>query len=369
MLKITTVHNLQTINTQTAYYQKKAKLLSFGQNDEYSSTNKKQNYSTTNFLTRAYYYSLLTCKNKSKQYKSKLQEKLNKIIPTNKKTNVKEEKSILNPSKAVSTVTEQTVIPAFQPTFNMERFERIVNDKELKITPQWIETHPNDCLTILNAVSYPFVNDSTTYYDIRDFKNIILTTKGQAKVINAILKQPNLIEVANQRLANEKAAYIDSIWDEYIHVQTVFKPINKEKNLQGLKMLNKYGTVEDLRRLPDEYSIVKDDDLYREYAKFVTKVGTDFEDFLFLESGLSKRCDIGSEKTMEEIAKGIKRINVDIIKGDAFEGASWSEYKDFKKCIDKYPDNKVITENLNAVIKKMTDENPWMIEEINKLKK
>ena len=172
-----------------------------------------------------------------------------------------------------------------------------------------------------------------------------------------------------EQYAKEKAEYINSIWDEYIQVQTVFKPINKEKNLQGLKMLNEYGTVEDLRRLPDEYSIVKDDDLYREYAKFVTKVGTDFEDFLFLESGLSKRCDIGSEKTVEEIVKGIKKIRVDIIKENAFEGASWSQYKDLKKCLDKYPDNKVITENLNAVIKKMTDENPWMIEEINKLKK
>lgn len=190
--------------------------------------------------------------------------------------------------------------------------------------------------------------------------------KKVKRKFNQKLQKNNQTDV---KVTKEKAEYINSIWDEYIHIQTGFKPMNKEKNLQGLKMLNEYGTVEDLRRLPDAYSIAKDDDIYREYAKFVTKVGTEFYDFLFLESGLSKRCDISSEKTMKEVAKGIKRINVDITKGKAFDGASWSEYKNLKKCIDKYPDNKIITENLNAVIKKMTDENLWMIEEINKLQK
>ena len=229
MLKITSIHNLQQQNFKYICNTEKTHLLSFRQNDEFSSTTKKKTPHNANFINRA--FSIIVTMPK------KVKRKFNQKLQKNNQTNVKEEKNIAKTDKTVLNVSNQDVIPKFKPTFNVESFENIVSNKNLEITPQWIETHPKDCLTILNAIGYPFVDDSTIYYDISEFKKLIPTTKGQAKIIQTILKQPNLLEVADQRLTKEKAEYINSIWDEYIHIQTGFKPMNKEKNLQGHKQV------------------------------------------------------------------------------------------------------------------------------------
>ncbi len=163
-----------------------------------------------------------------------------------------------------------------------------------------------------------------------------------------------------EQLAKEKAEYIKSIWDEFLDVNPPFKPMNKEKNLLGLKALQNYGTREDMLKLNDEYQLSKDSDIMKEYAKLVGKVGIT-KDALTLRAKTNKnKINLYSEPTIEEITKTLKKLMVDKAEKGYFVNASYNEYKDYER-LSNNP-NKIISENAKAIMKRLSDENPWMLE-------
>ena len=163
-----------------------------------------------------------------------------------------------------------------------------------------------------------------------------------------------------EQLAKEKAEYIKAIWDEFLDVNPPFKPMNKEKNLLGLRALQNYGTREDMLKLNDEYQLSKDSDIMKEYAKLVGKVGIT-KDALTLRAKTNKnKINLYSEPTIEEITKTLKKLMVDKAEKGYFVNASYNEYKDYER-LSNHP-NKIISENAKAIMKRLSDENPWMLE-------
>ena len=146
-------------------------------------------------------------------------------------------------------------------------------------------------------------------------------------------------------------------------VNPPYKPVNKEKNILGLQALQKYGTREDLKRLHRSYKLTLDNDLMKEYAKLVGNVGIT-KDALPLRSITSKKeINKYNESTIEEIMKTLKKLMVDKAEKGYFVNASYSdysEYKDFER-LSKHP-NKSISDNARAIMKRISDENPWMLE-------
>lgn len=162
-----------------------------------------------------------------------------------------------------------------------------------------------------------------------------------------------------EKYAEEKAQYINEIWDEFINVQTYHKPINKEKNIPGLQALQEYGTREDLLRLPVNYRISEDSDIIKEYAKFVRKVGTP-DDAGSLRAKVYNKDYAYTEDAISEIMKTLKKLMVDDAKPDKWKNASYGEYKNFN--ILSQSTNKDISENAKAIMRRLEKENPWILE-------
>ena len=145
-----------------------------------------------------------------------------------------------------------------------------------------------------------------------------------------------------------------------MYVNPPYKPMNKEKNILGLQALQKYGTREDLLKLHDVYQISKDSDIMKEYAKLVGKVGVT-KDALPLRSKLTKKkITQYDEDTIAEIMKSLKKLMVEEAPPKYFENANYGEYMDLERLsTHKNPE---ISENAKAIMKRLSDENPWMLE-------
>lgn len=163
-----------------------------------------------------------------------------------------------------------------------------------------------------------------------------------------------------EQYAKEKAEYITGIWDEFLDVNPPYKPVNKEKNILGLQALQKYGTREDMLKLNDEYQLSKDSDIMKEYAKLVGNVGITKDALPLRAKTNKKKINLYNESTIEEIMKTLKKLMVDKAEKGYFVNASYSEYKDFER-LSKHP-NKSISDNARAIMKRISDENPWMLE-------
>ena len=160
--------------------------------------------------------------------------------------------------------------------------------------------------------------------------------------------------------AEEKAAYINSIWDEFIYVNPPYKPVDKKKNIQGLKALQKYGTVEDLRKLPAKYRISKDSEIMKEYAKLVGIVG-EVPDSITLMAKVDKDgLKIYSEETMAEIMKSLKKLMVDKAAPKTWVNFDNMQYMEFERILN-HP-NPEISENAKAIMRRLEEENPWLLE-------
>ena len=174
------------------------------------------------------------------------------------------------------------------------------------------------------------------------------------------------------QFAKEKKQYIDSIWDEYLHVDLPYVKFNKEKNILGLKALQKYGTTEDLRRLPDEYIICKDSDIFLEYAKLVNKVGSDkaddiqYSDFVNLNAVVDRRDNTYSMDVMEEIMDALKKHWVDDAPKGKWTNAGWNTLKDYEHYIRKAQEEgrSQMASNARAIFDRIVEDNPWMANKV-----
>ena len=201
----------------------------------------------------------------------------------------------------------------------------------------------------------------------RFFKNIFKKEKPQAPVTEQVkpkieLPKPNFTAGKEnpEQFAKEKAEYIKSIWDEFLDVNPPFKPINKEKNILGLQALQKYGTREDMLKLDVNYQLSKDSDIMKEYAKLVGIVGIP-KDIIPLRSKLRKdTISLYKEDAIAEIMKTLKKLMVDQAAPNTWVNHSYSSYQNFEK-LSKHQ-NKTISDNAKAIMKRISDENPWMLE-------
>ena len=158
------------------------------------------------------------------------------------------------------------------------------------------------------------------------------------------------------KLAEEQAAYIKSIEKEYIDIDP---DQNKAKSLLGLKALQKYGSREDLKILnKNYYNISKDNDIMREYAKFVGKVG-EYEDVIILQATLDKEIvGMYAEKTLEEIMKTIRFVMEDKAPVTSYKNYGYRGYKDIERCMKTFDNNQIIRENAQAIMRRIEADNP-----------
>ena len=201
------------------------------------------------------------------------------------------------------------------------------------------------------------------------FKNIFKKEKpqtsspaaGQAKPKIELPKPNFTVGKENpEQFAKEKAEYINKIWDEFLDVNPPFKPVNKEKNILGLQALQKYGTREDMLKLDVNYQLSKDSDIMKEYAKLVGIVGLP-KDIIPLRSKLRKdTISLYKEDAIAEIMKTLKKLMVDQAAPNTWVNHSYSSYQNFEK-LSKHQ-NKTISDNAKAIMKRISDENPWMLE-------
>ena len=176
------------------------------------------------------------------------------------------------------------------------------------------------------------------------------------------LPKPNFTvgEENPELFAKEKAEYIKSIWDEFLDVFPPVKPMNKDKSILGLKALQKFGTRDDLLKLSPEYRLSEDSDIMKEYAILVRKVGLP-KDIIPIRSNLTiESLPSYSEDTIAEMMKTLKKLMVDDAKPNCWVNHSYSSYRDFERLSTHK--NKDISENAKAIMKRLSDENPWMLE-------
>ena len=162
------------------------------------------------------------------------------------------------------------------------------------------------------------------------------------------------------KFAEEKKQYIESIWQEYIHVNPPYVPMNPEKNILGLKALQKYGTVEDLRKLPDNYCISKDNAIMKEYAKLVGKVG-ELKDYTLIAAKTNKEYSkYYNEETMEDIMKSLREILVNRSKTGELINTSYPKYLEYER-LSKHT-NKTISQCAKDIMRRLEQDNPWLLE-------
>ena len=180
----------------------------------------------------------------------KVQKKVNHIY---NKILDKSTKS-LKPKKAEKQVepiaikTAESIIP--QPNFSMD-YDRVLSDLEKieTIDKKWIK---NNTPALKAAFGYKDAEMSDHFFDIQ----VSEINRDRSKYIQAV----------KEFQTDEKAKYINKIWDEFLDVNPPFKPVNKEKNILGLQALQKYGTREDMLKLDVNYQLSKDSDIMKEYA-------------------------------------------------------------------------------------------------------
>ena len=158
------------------------------------------------------------------------------------------------------------------------------------------------------------------------------------------------------QLAKEQAAYIKSIEKEYIDIDP---DQNKAKSLLGLKALQKYGSREDLKILnKNYYNISEDNDIMREYAKFVGKVG-EYKDVITLIAKINKETvGMYAEKTLEEMFKTIRFVMEDKAPVTSYKNFNFAQYKQIEFYAEQYKENRVINENAQAIMRRIEADNP-----------
>ena len=290
-------------------------------------------------------------KNGSQNIKNKMQEKFGEFWekrgePIYEKFVKKSIKST-KPQKA-----QKEIVPAVKkaadsiiplPNFSMDYDKVLADLKNIKtIDSKWVKENTP---VLKAAFGYKNADMEEHFFKI------------QAAEIN---RNRNLcIQSVKDMQAAEKAEYIKSIWDEFLDVNPPFKPMNKEKNLLGLKALQNYGTREDMLKLNDEYQLSKDSDIMKEYAKLVGKVGKDI-DCLPILSKIGRKDVSYNESTLAEMLKTLKILMVDKSAPKYWINFEYSKYTKLEK-LTKHS-NKDIAENAKAITQRLIEDNPWILE-------
>ena len=274
----------------------------------------------------------------------KVQKKVNHIY---NKILDKSTKS-LKPKKAEKQVepiaikTADSIIP--QPNFSMD-YDRVLSDLEKieTIDKKWVK---NNTPALKAAFGYKDAEMSDHFFDIQ----VSEINRDRSKYIQAV----------KEFQTDEKAKYINKIWDEFLDVNPPFKPVNKEKNILGLQALQKYGTRDDLLKLDVNYQLSKDSDIMKEYAKLIGKVGKVDDCLKILPYASINSSKTYSENTISEIMKTLKKLMVDKAEPNHWINFEYAQYVQFEKLTNHT--NKDISDNAKAITKRLVDDNPWMLE-------
>ncbi len=242
-------------------------------------------------------------------------------------------------SPAQAAVAKNSLIP--EPVFTID-YKKVLSvlEKNEKVDAKWLKENEN---VLKAATNYRHaVNQDENFFII------------QARQINN--NREEWIQAVKEYEAKEQAAYIKSIEKEYIDIDP---RENKEKSLMGLKALQKYGSREDLKILDkNSYCISKDDDIMREYAKFVGKVG-ETKDIITLIAKINKET-IGmyAEKTLEEIMKTTRTVMEEKAPVGHYKNFGFAKYKQYELYAEQYKENRVINENAQAIMRRIEADNP-----------
>ena len=242
-------------------------------------------------------------------------------------------------SPAQAAAAKNSLIP--EPVFTID-YKKVLSvlEKNEKVDAKWLKENEN---VLKAATNYRHaVNQDENFFII------------QARQINN--NREEWIQAVKEYEAKEQAAYIKSIEKEYIDIDP---DQNKAKSLLGLKALQKYGSREDLKILnKNYYNISEDNDIMREYAKFVGKVG-EYKDVITLIAHINKeRIGIYAEKTLEEMFKTIRFVMEDKAPVTSYKNFNFAQYKQIEFYAEQYKENRVINENAQAIMRRIEADNP-----------
>ena len=162
---------------------------------------------------------------------------------------------------------------------------------------------------------------------IKEVANFDVENADTPKLIRNINKnKENFINEVENSYADKKSAYIDSIRKEYIDIDP---EVEKDKALQGLEALIKYGSREDMQKLSLEYKVSKDDDVMQRYARLVRKVGLP-EDSISISAKLNPKRTYYNDTTKKELMKTAKKLMVDDAPAGFFNHASYDMFLQYK---------------------------------------
>ena len=195
---------------------------------------------------------------------------------------------------------------------------------------------------------------------VRDIKNLLKKeSKPQIKPEPAkpsIIPKPHFTcgEENPAQFAKEKSAYISSIRKEYIDIDP---EVEKDKALQGLEALIKYGSRDDMQKLSLEYKVSKDDDVMQRYARLVRKVGLP-EDSISISAKLNPKRTYYNDTTKKELMKTAKKLMVDDAPAGFFNHASYDMFLQYKHYSnDKDPEMASLSK---SILDRIIQANPEM---------
>ena len=162
------------------------------------------------------------------------------------------------------------------------------------------------------------------------------------------------------QFAKEKAAYIDSIRKEYIDIDPKEE---KDKALQGLDALIKYGTKEDLRGLSLSYKVSRDDDIMQRYAKLARKVG-DPDDSISISAKLDPDDHYYNDVTKKELMKTAKKLMVDDAPAGFHKNEEYAEYLKYLDYYENSQDPEMVS-MAKTILNRLAEENPTYMAHID----
>ena len=201
---------------------------------------------------------------------------------------------------------------------------------------------------------------------VRDIKNLLKKeSKPQIKPEPAkpsIIPKPHFTcgEENPAQFAKEKAAYIDSIRKEYIDIDPKEE---KDKALQGLDALIKYGTKEDLRGLSLSYKVSRDDDIMQRYAKLARKVG-DPDDSISISAKLDPDDHYYNDVTKKELMKTAKKLMVDDAPAGFHKNEEYAEYLKYLDYYENSQDPEMVS-MAKTILNRLAEENPTYMAHID----
>ena len=283
-----------------------------------------------------------------KQFKNAISNEFKRVSITTKQrfddliTASNTPKNNVKQPKPITKTVKGEIIP--QPDFSMD-YENILNvlKTEDTISEKWLQKNKE----VFASIGITNIGE--------DEKHIY-----HAMAVGMNDNRPFYIKEVENLWSEEKKQYIESIWQEYIYVNPPYVPMNPEKNILGLKALQKYGTVEDLRKLPGNYMISKDNAIMKEYAKLVGKVG-ELKDYTKLAANTNKQYSkYYNEETMEEIMKSLREILVNRSKAGELVNTSYPKYLEYER-LSKHT-NKTISQCAKDIMRRLEQDNPWLLE-------